>query len=448
MIETTESHVTTSHTTGATEIHSVSGGVASRGLIRISSAYQAVVAWCAARVRAIGSTVTALGWLVIGGAIVGISVGLAWGWHEFLAFGIVAGVLLAMALPFLFGRRAYAVNFGLDRERTVVGRDVSADLAVHNRGHGMMLPGTVEIPVGDGVVEIAVPFLGPGSSFAEKLPIAAAKRGIIDVGPVTTVRGDPLHILRKEHSWEDTHTLFIHPVTVELPATTTGFIRDLEGNPSNQLVSDDLSFHAIREYVPGDSLRHVHWKSSAKADTLMVRQYEETRRSELMVLLAAGSEEFGGSHEFELAVSAAASIALRGFNDGREVCMFMGGQRPKLAKSAVQRVKKVATISPRTVLDELAGVDMEYDVTTVRQVARYSSTLSNAVSIAFIVLGSRATPRQIREVAQEFPAEISVVVIVCDESATPSVRRLTDSTVVTIAVLDDLRALLLRGGHE
>ena len=99
MIETTESHVTTSHTTGATEIHSVSGGVASRGLIRISSAYQAVVAWCAARVRAIGSTVTALGWLVIGGAIVGISVGLAWGWHEFLAFGIVAGVLLAMALP-------------------------------------------------------------------------------------------------------------------------------------------------------------------------------------------------------------------------------------------------------------------------------------------------------------------------------------------------------------
>ena len=30
----------------------------------------------------------------------------------------------------------------------------------------------------------------------------------------------------------------------------------------------DLAFHALREYVPGDDLRHVHWRSSAKADTL------------------------------------------------------------------------------------------------------------------------------------------------------------------------------------
>ena len=42
---------------------------------------------------------------------------------------------------------------------------------------------------------------------------------------------------------------------------------DLEGVPSDQLSMSDLAFHALREYVPGDDLRHVHWRSSAKADS-------------------------------------------------------------------------------------------------------------------------------------------------------------------------------------
>ena len=64
-----------------------------------------------------------------------------------------------------------------------------------------------------------------------------------------------------------------------------GVIRDQEGTPSDEISMSDLAFHALREYVPGDELRHVHWRSSAKANKLQIRQYHDTRRSHLTVVL-------------------------------------------------------------------------------------------------------------------------------------------------------------------
>ncbi|MFX4505177.1 DUF58 domain-containing protein, partial [Acinetobacter baumannii] len=78
-------------------------------------------------------------------------------------------------------------------------------------------------------------------------------------------------LLRREHAFDDVHDLFVHPRTVALPSTSAGLVRDLEGNATRRLVDADMSFHAIREYVPGDSRRQVHWKSTAKTGRLMVR---------------------------------------------------------------------------------------------------------------------------------------------------------------------------------
>ena len=131
-----------------------------------------------------------------------------------------------------------------------------------------------------------MPLLRPGHTVAQPLEIPALRRGIVTVGPATTVRSDPIGLLRREHAFEDVHELYVHPRTTALPSTSAGLIRDLEGNPTRRLVDADMSFHAIREYAPGDSRRQIHWKSTAKTGQLMVRQYEESRRSRMAVVLA------------------------------------------------------------------------------------------------------------------------------------------------------------------
>src|SRR5690606_3018218 len=46
-----------------------------------------------------------------------------------------------------------------------------------------------------------------------------------------------------------------------------------------------ITFHALREYVPGDDLRHVHWRTSAHVGQLMVRQHVETSLPRIVVLV-------------------------------------------------------------------------------------------------------------------------------------------------------------------
>ena len=96
----------------------------------------------------------------------------------------------------------------------------------------------------------------------------------------------------------------------------------------------DLAFHALREYVPGDDLRHVHWRSSAKAGELLVRQYHETRRGHVTVLVDARPASYPRPRDFELAVSVAASIALRAVRDDFDT-YFRCGEHVARGRNAV-----------------------------------------------------------------------------------------------------------------
>ena len=109
-------------------------------------------------------------------------------------------------------------------------------------------------------------------------PSAAASS---PVGPASTVQGDPLGIVRRTLRWTDVTELFVHPRTISLESLGAGLLRDLEGETTQEMSMSDLAFHALREYQPGDDRRYIHWRSSAKAGRLLVRQFLDTRRSHL-----------------------------------------------------------------------------------------------------------------------------------------------------------------------
>jgi len=234
-------------------------------------------------------------------------------------------------------------------------------------------------------------------------------------------------------------------VTVPIPSTSAGLIKDLEGTPTRDIVDADLSFHAIRNYAPGDSQRHIHWKSTAKTGILMVRQYEETRRASLAVILDLNSEEYRSEEEFEMAVSAAASISAQGVRDNREVTVSMSAEIPELSRNAVQSIRTLPTVTGKALLDAMSEVlesekAMRLDAVTSLTVQSFPE-----LSIAFLVTGAEMSLTRIRAAAVALPQNVTAVAVRCEPGAEPTLKSIGDLSVMTIGALHDLKYLIARG---
>lgn len=423
--------------------------VASEPLVGVivagAKAMRAVGAALAVAWRWTSSTVRPAGAFVLLAATVGLGMGIAFGWVEWMVAGVVAAVLLVVGIPFLFGARSYDVGLSLGHERVVAGTGLTGEVVVRNHGRGTALPGRIDIPVGAGLVEFGVPLLRPGHTVAQPLEIPALRRGIVTVGPATTVRSDPIGLLRREHAFEDVHDVFVHPRTASLPSTSAGLIRDLEGSPTRRLVDSDMSFHAIREYAPGDARRQIHWKSTAKTGRLMVRQYEESRRSRMAVILGVSQSEYLDADEFELGVSCAASLGLRAVRDARDVAIVTGSEIPRVVRGRLRAIRHIPSASSRTMLDGFSGVELLENTMRVVDVCRLTAESGERLSIAFVVVGSNVHLARLQQAALAFPVDTAVVAVICDERAHPRVQQLSGVTVLTVGTLDDLSGLLLRG---
>ncbi|WP_106816544.1 DUF58 domain-containing protein [Microbacterium timonense] len=449
LTHTVQSTGTGGHTSVTATATSLAPSRRGRALVRAvvwaNQAWRAAGAGIAAGAEWAAGTVRPAGVLVALAATAGLVLGIVFGWVELMVAGAASVLLLLAAVPFLFGARAYDVDLTLTHERVVAGDGLVGRIVVRNDGRRLALPGRLDIPVGTGLVEFGVPLLRPGHTVEQPLEIPGLRRGIITVGPATTVRTDPIGLLRREHSFRDVHDVYVHPRTTSLPSTSAGLIRDLEGSPTRRLVDADMSFHAIREYAPGDSRRQIHWRSTAKTGRLMVRQYEESRRSRMAVVLAVAEAEYADADEFELAVSCAASLGLRAVHDARDVQIVTGSEIPKAVRGRLRAVRHLPAAAPRPMLDGFSGVELLESTMPVADVCRLTAESGDRLSIAFVVVGSRVTLTRLQQAALAFPADTMVVGVICDERAHPRMQPVSGMTVLTVGTLDDLAGLLLRG---
>ncbi len=410
-------------------------------LVRFTRATGAAIA----RVWAwLTGVITALGWSIIVVGVVSLAAGYGLGWVEAVVVGWTALVMIAIATLYLAGRNAYDVTLGLPGNRVVVGDKAPGEVIVANPTR-RRLPGVrVEVPVGSGLAEFAAPSLPRGDSHSDVFLVPTSRRGIIPIGPVRTVRADPVGLLRREVVWAESLDLFVHPRTIAIPSMSTGFVRDLEGAPTRDLTASDVAFHALREYVPGDERRNIHWKSTAKTGSYMVRQFEETRRSHLLVALSLSNFDYATAEEFELAVSATASLGVRAIHDSRTLSVVASEETPEFAKRTVHAVRRISTINRGRLLDDLSAVETANSALRVPELARIAAEGAAGTSIAFLVCGSAVTPAQLRSASAHFPAGVDVVAVVCDIGATPRLRRVAELSVLTIGFLEDLQKSLAK----
>jgi uncharacterized protein (DUF58 family) len=306
---------------------------------------------------------TPLGRGVVVVGLVAAALAVRFHWQEFSQLAAVAFGLLAIAVVWQVLPGAPAGVLTLRQQRTVEGAPPpGAVLEVHSGATPMLSPRVV-VPVGDLSVQLRLPFLGPFSFLREDVALPALPRGAHAIGPVTYEKTDPVGLVRRRIETGSALELLVAPQVTDLPVFAGGLTNDLDGATSQQLSMSDLAFHALREYVPGDDLRHVHWRSSAKAGQLLVRQYHESRRGHVTVLLDPALSSYARPRDFELATSLAASIALRAVRDDFDTYLRCG---PHLAhgRDAVAMTDAACRFAPVDHDDHLADAAAAADSIT------------------------------------------------------------------------------------
>ncbi|MEL7975448.1 DUF58 domain-containing protein [Isoptericola sp. F-RaC21] len=378
------------------------------------------------------SSVSPFGWAVLATAVAAWVAGLMGSWLEVLVVAVLLTVVLLGALAFVLGRLRYAVHLDLAQRRVTVGERAVGRLEVRNPTQRPLLPSVMEVPVGAGSAAFPVPRLRPGGTHEEIFTVPTRRRCVIPVGPVRSVRSDPLGLLRREVQLTQVEELFVHPVTKPLTGSSTGFLKDLEGRVTTDLSDSDVSFHALRDYVPGDDLRHVHWKTTARTGQLVVRQFEETRRSHLAVLLSTRHDDYASDDEFELAVSVCGSLGLQAIREDRGVTVLVNDGRLR----GDDRTR---------LLDDLARVETT-SATRARlaDVARLAGqTITDASVVAFVV-GSGVRPAELRAASARLPQNVQVVALQCVPGSSMSRHTVAELTVLTLGSLGELPLAMRR----
>lgn len=272
---------------------------------------------------------TPLGRAALAPAAAAMLAGVWWNWHELVLVGVAIVALIGVGILWQLVPGTLSAELDL-RPRLVVEGAASPTMTVRVQGATLpMLSPKVSVPVGREVVSLRLPHLAPFGRHSESVQLPPMPRGAHRVGPVTHEKSDPVGLVARRIPSGPGTELLVAPRTVELSVLAGGLTNDLDGATSQQLSMSDLAFHALREYVPGDDLRHVHWRSSAKAGELLVRQYHETRRGHVTVLLDGARSSYPSPLDFELAVSAATSVALRAVRDELDTYFRCG---PHLAR--------------------------------------------------------------------------------------------------------------------
>ncbi|MGK2955010.1 MAG: DUF58 domain-containing protein [Solirubrobacterales bacterium] len=351
------------------------------------------------------------------------------GWKE---FAIVAGICLIgvlTALAFTFGRTQLDVTTILSPKRVVAGDTAVAEVHVTNTATRRMLPVRLEIPINDAVATVHVPTLASGETFEEVLIIPTTRRCVLTVGPTRSVRGDPLGMMRREVAWADADELFVHPKTSPLRGVSSGWLRDLEGQPTNDRSPSDVAFHTLREYVPGDDRRHVHWRTSARINKLMVRQFIDNRRSHLGLVIDTNPASYADNDEFELAVSMAGSLGLRAINEGQEVSCVAGSYG-------------VASHNGQSLLDGLARVELGVPTISLQETAMRAAPMLRAASIIAVITGSALASGDLPLAARRFGFDVQMIALRADLSKDASLVRTPQMLTLSADTLDSLTRVM------
>jgi uncharacterized protein (DUF58 family) len=207
-------------------------------------------------------------------------------------------------------------------------------------------------------VRVPITKLPSGATVSHFYSLRCGRRGVYDIGPLVAIAGDPLGLNQRETVVAEPFELLVHP-RVEL-VSDRPLTRQFEDPPIRPPVSkpwpSGLEFYGMREYVPGDDLRRIVWRASARTGKIMVREAEQGITDKITIILDTnrGTHSRDGeglSESFETGVRVAASLAVRHLREGYEIKAVANG-------GPITRPLRGPT-SQLLMLDALARIDLD-----------------------------------------------------------------------------------------
>lgn len=224
--------------------------------------------------------------------------------------------------------------------------------------------------------------LGLGGRRIWNVGVYCPRRGVYQLGPTTVGGADPFGLFRFRRRIGTVRTILVYPETFDL----TGLLL-----PAGQMLGGDrrkTGWHqttphiaGVRDYQPGDPVRHIHWRSTAHAGRLMVKEFDAEPVADVWLFLdlqASAQRGEGDESTEEYGVKIAASLAQHYIRQGRGVGLVaVAGRRYVLQPDRGQR-------QLTKILEELAVVRADGNESIAAALATESDRCSHSAALLVV----------------------------------------------------------------
>jgi uncharacterized protein (DUF58 family) len=271
--------------------------------------------------------------------------------------------------------------------------------------------------------------------------LPAVPRGRYGYEAARGVLEDPFGLQRAEVDLGGAGALVVFPRLVELDRLfSEAGAHAQDGRKLLLRRPSGFDLHSVREYEQGESLRMVHWRSTARRGQLMVKEVEDAPRDDVAVLLDADATVVVGTppdSSFDLQVRAAGSILKAHARRGRRAVLVVNAG---LARS--QRVHS-GDGDWRRALEVLAAVEPTGRAPLEGLLGEEGNPASRALELA--VVTARLEPRLVERLAQRSLGRRRVSLVYVDASSFAGARPAPQPALLRLQSVGVPVAVLRRG---
>lgn len=254
---------------------------------------------------------TARGWAILGLALGLLIAGRLLGLGELIQVAVALDILCLAAIAWVrAGQRRLEASFHLSSSWVHRGNDLEVAVWMRNPDPlpTPVLVAGLDLPRGMGSFNVPVSPIEPRRERHLSLSVRPGRRGRFEIGPLKITLSDPFGISHRSREYGERSVLVVYPRIEHLAAPDKTSSRTAGDRPRRAPTLAGEDFFGVREYQTGDDPRKVHWRSTARLGTLMVREDEAGGGERTTIFLDDRDGAYSGSDGFEHAVEAAASV--------------------------------------------------------------------------------------------------------------------------------------------